>query len=382
MNIFLSMFTLTPVTTLFYLHRGLSYTEIFILAMVFGVGKILFEVPTGMLADKIGRKWSLILGILTFLVHYIIYFFAHGLFEMIIGFLVMVLGVTFISGTVEAFVYDSLKFCKRVKDMKKEYGKYLSAKTIPSFFIPFIAAWLAQDLLNWQFQLLISISIIASIIGLVIALTLKEPEHEAKEKPSSFALLSRSVFLFKTNIDFRRIFFNEALILAPFQIFWRIWQPYLTDLATPVILLGVIVATHNIATFFFQRHAHALEEKFGMERLIFVTSALPFVGYLLLLFTRNMYVAIFGIYLIFIFTVGRRPLISDYLNSHISSDKRATALSMLNMLQGLFQLVLFGIVAYITIYSDFIGLYVAAGLVFLGLLFFRLNGGHVAKNRA
>jgi len=380
MNIFSSMLTLTPVITLFYLLRGLSYSDLFLLSMVFGIGSFLFEVPTGMLADKIGRKKSILLAFFLLQIHNVAYLFAFGFLQMSLAFLVFVISFTLLSGTVEALIYDSLKFCGREKDMKKEYGKFLSAGKFPSIFMPFVAAIIAKNLLNWQFNTLIFISIVAMVVAIWFAFRLKEPERHFERENKSKHLLKDSVQLFKTNKNFRRIFFNAALIAVPFQLFWRIWQPYLTNLAVPVIILGIIVATHNAITFFLQRNIHKIEEKFGMQKVMLALTILPFIGYILLIFFPNLITALVGIYLVFVFSVSRGPLESDYLNTHIKSENRATALSFLNMLNGIFSVVLMGVTAYLTIYYQFMGLYIAGGLVLIGLLFFRLKDIHVKRH--
>ncbi|MAG60686.1 hypothetical protein CL619_02760 [archaeon] len=78
-------------------------------------------------------------------------------------------------------------------------------------------------------------------------------------------------------------------------------------------------------------------------------------------------------------SVSRRPLISDYLNSHIESSHRATALSLKSMLGGKVQIIAMLLTAYLTSFHQYAGVYVALVMVAIGLVFFRLNDGHVAK---
>ncbi len=371
-----SMFFMTPIITLFYLNRGLTYPELFIISMSFGIISFLFEIPTGMIADKIGRKWTIIIGVALYLPHHLIYFFAQGFWQIFIGFAMWVIGFAFLSGSVEAYIYDLLKLSGRVQDMKKEFGRYLSAKRVPSFILPFIGAWVAKDLLNWQFQTLIAISFFFALIALVLTLFLDEVKHSSKKEDFN-VLLKDSWKLFISNSNFRHIFWNSVFVYIPFHIFWRIWQPYLLDYSVSVLVLGVIVATYNIICFFLLRHIHILEQKIGLERLIFLTVLFPFLGYLSLAISSSLWIAIIAMYLVFVLSISRRSLISDYLNSHIESRNRATALSMLNMLQGLLSASMMLLTAGLTLYYEYAGLYVALVLIGVGLLFFRLKDKHV-----
>ena len=53
-----------PIIILFYLHRGISLSEFMILMSVLNISVFVFEVPTGIVADKFSRKWSVCLGTL------------------------------------------------------------------------------------------------------------------------------------------------------------------------------------------------------------------------------------------------------------------------------------------------------------------------------
>ena len=379
MHLLRCMFFLTPVITLFYLHRGVTYPELFLLSMLFGVASFLLEIPTGLIADKIGRKWAIVVGVFFYIPHFVIYFFAHGFWQIAIGFLMWVVGFVFLSGAVEAYIYDLLKLAGRAHEMKKEFGKYLSAKRIPSFFLPFVGAWIAKDLLEWQFQLLILSTFFFVVIALILTFFLDDVGHSTR-KENSHVLLKDSWKLFVSNANFRHIFWNSVLVYIPFHIFWRIWQPYLTRFSVPVTVLGVIVATYSVAVFFLQRKIHLLEKKVGLERLIFLTVLFPFIGYSFLLVSSSIWIIIVSMYLIFVFSNSRQPLISDYLNSHIESYNRATALSMLSMLQGLLAASMMLLTAVLSKYNDFAGIYVAFVLVGIGLVFFRVKNGHVNNN--
>jgi MFS family permease len=100
------------INTLFLLDAGLTNTEAFTANAFFTAGLVLFEVPTGVVADTRGRRTSYLLGTLTLAVTTLIYllmwkitapFWAWALTSIFLG-----LGFTFFSGAVQAWLVDAL----------------------------------------------------------------------------------------------------------------------------------------------------------------------------------------------------------------------------------------------------------------------------------
>src|SRR3989337_501990 len=63
------------INTLFLLDAGLSNTEAFAANAFFTAGMVIFEVPTGFVADTRGRRMSYLLGTLTLAVSTVLYLF-------------------------------------------------------------------------------------------------------------------------------------------------------------------------------------------------------------------------------------------------------------------------------------------------------------------
>jgi MFS family permease len=102
------------INTLFLLDAGLSNTEAFAANAFFTLGEVLFEIPTGVIADTWGRRASYLLGAATLLVSTLLYlamwqihapFWGWAAASMAIG-----LGFTFFSGATEAWLVDALAF--------------------------------------------------------------------------------------------------------------------------------------------------------------------------------------------------------------------------------------------------------------------------------
>lgn len=115
------------VNTLFLLDAGLSITQAFAANAFFTVGQVIFEVPTGVIADTLGRRTSYLLGSATLFVGTLLYwllwvdqagFWLWAAVSMLLG-----LGFTFFSGATEAWLVDALKFTKYKGSLEAAFGK-------------------------------------------------------------------------------------------------------------------------------------------------------------------------------------------------------------------------------------------------------------------
>ncbi len=100
------------INTLFLLDAGLNNTQAFAANAFFTAGMVLFEVPTGVIADTRGRRTSYLLGTFTLALSTLLYllmwrvsapFWAWALASALLG-----LGFTFFSGAFEAWLVDAL----------------------------------------------------------------------------------------------------------------------------------------------------------------------------------------------------------------------------------------------------------------------------------
>ncbi len=115
------------INTLFLLDAGLSNAQAFAANAFFTAGLVLFEVPTGVVADTRGRRMSYLLGSLTLTVATLAYlwmwrveapFWAWALASIFLG-----LGFTFFSGAVQAWLVDALKACEFDGKLESVFAK-------------------------------------------------------------------------------------------------------------------------------------------------------------------------------------------------------------------------------------------------------------------
>jgi len=115
------------VNTLFLLDAGLSNAEAFAANAFFSVGQVLFEVPTGVVADTRGRRFSFMLGAATLLAATLLYlvmwnvqaaFWGWAIASALLG-----LGFTFFSGATEAWLVDALDATGYTSNLETVFGR-------------------------------------------------------------------------------------------------------------------------------------------------------------------------------------------------------------------------------------------------------------------
>ena len=115
------------INTIFLLDAGLSNLEAFAANAFFTAGMVVFEVPTGIIADTVGRRASYLLGTVTLAVTTVLYvllwqvdapFWWWAVVSVGLG-----LGFTFFSGAVEAWLVDALKATRFEGDLEAVFGR-------------------------------------------------------------------------------------------------------------------------------------------------------------------------------------------------------------------------------------------------------------------
>jgi MFS family permease len=115
------------VNTLFLLDAGLDIFGVFLANAAFTAGMVVFEVPTGVLADTVGRRasflWSVVVLAVTTIGYILVARAGGGLLPFAAVSVVMGLGFTFYSGAVEAWLVDALAYTGSTASMDSVFAR-------------------------------------------------------------------------------------------------------------------------------------------------------------------------------------------------------------------------------------------------------------------
>jgi MFS family permease len=321
---FAELLILGPVLVLFLTAKGLTFTEIMLLQSISSVSIFFFEVPTGAVADKLGRKYSILIGALLWALGLLFYDVGKSFIIFALSEIVFSLGSSFKSGADSALIYDSLKMLKREKEYQKVEGKARSF----SLYAQAIGSVLSSFLYEKNVNLPMIVSIIFMVVTIAATLMFKEPEVEGKEGKygaNYFKQISESGKYILGHDKLKAIVFFSMMFFIFYRTGFWYYQPYMEGVNIPVKYFGALFFIFNITAAFISRRSSYIMEKTKPKTLTFM--AFLMIISFLILGTVRVWGGVFAILLQQVARGIYRPVTTKYLNKHIPSDKRATILS-------------------------------------------------------
>ena len=375
---FSALYFYLPVLTIYYQQRGLNFIQINSLWGIITGTIFLAEIPTGVIADRIGRKLSIIMALALQLVGEVFFLFAQNYSHFVFISIIAGLGFAFQSGCLQALVYDSLKESNREDKAKKSFGAigafFQSAHILGALVSSFIIAQITPS----RLALAIILTIISVGIALFISFFLNEPRLDYKHpEKSPLKIVSESFILIRRNPALKRIILL-GLFTTPFIGYLRNFQPPYFQLShIPSMWLGLSLAIGGAIAALASKYAHKVEKLFGVGRGLLLATVLPGLFYVFMGAVFHPTLAV----LLFTLNFGsmslQDPILTDYYNIHISSEIRATVLSTIGMFSSIYITLmglLIGWVADTSLASAFIFM---GGVVLLGAVLFRINATHI-----
>lgn len=334
---------LQPVLTLFYVKNGLSEANILVLLICWSGAVLIGEIPTGVFADRFGARVSFLTGSIIKLSSIGILLLANSL-EMFMLFSVLNgLSVTFFSGADEALIYESLKKDNKQQKMDEAMGKIQSAGFIAMMIAVLFGSFFARDLEQEQFQLLILLSMVSYIVEFVLLFFIQEPSGKVNIPGTSIENVLEGVRVIKQAPRLLVMFMNVTLVFIPtVAVFQKFDQPLMIGSGLPVYFIGPVYAVGALLAFFSSRSIGMLNKNLSYSVLMYTSGLLSAFGLLLAALFQNQLWIILSMVL-FLRWVGaiRYPIYSQLSNNIIPSHVRATTISLLSILDSLFDLVIF-----------------------------------------
>jgi MFS family permease len=313
---------------------GISLAQVLFLNAWFFLCNFLFEVPTGTVADYLGRKVSIALGNLVGLVAALVYVSKPSFLVFMVAEAIFAIAYTLHSGADEALAYDSLKASGHPERAAHVLGRMEAFKlggiitgTLVGGFIA-SAYGLSAPMRAFAFP---------ATLAFLVALTLREPPEWAKElrtRTSYTRILVQGGRYFLGHKVVRLLAIELALTNAlAWGLIW-LFQPLLERSGVPLRFFGVVHALSCLGQILLLGNVVRLERLFGStRRLLLGATFIAGASFLLLASTHWMPLVAVGIIVGFTFALPRIPLFSAYINHHIPSEQRATVLSFVSMVR-------------------------------------------------
>ena len=317
-----------PYVVPFYHSNGLDMHQIMVLQAIYSVSIIALEIPSGYFADVIGRRRTLIIGVIMGAIGMGLYSISYGFMGFLIAELVLGFGQSFISGADSALLYDSLLDNNKDKDYIKYEGRMVSVGNIAEAAAGIAGGLLALISLRTNYYVQTGVALLA----VPAAIMLMEPGKHKRLGAFNFRtildVVADSLFINKelrTNIFLSAIIGSATLTMAWFA------QPYFEFVELPLSLFGIMWTLLNLTVGFAAMLAYRVERKLGANLTVLLLAIMIPAGYLAL----GHFSSIWALSILFFFYIVRgvaTPVLKDYIHRLTTSEVRATVLSVRNFI--------------------------------------------------
>jgi MFS family permease len=325
------------VNTLFLLDAGLNIFQVFLVNTVFSIGMMIFEIPTGVLADTRGRRFSFLLSTLVLAAGTLGYVISARTPGNMLGLsvmsVVMGLGFTFYSGAVEAWLVDALKASAYTGSLDHVFARsqFISGAAM-------LAGTISGGILG---DLNLSIPYILRAAALVLLFGLAYfSMHDIGYQPKAVSLEAipremKAIAQASLEYGWRkpglRLLMLVGFLLNGFLIWgFYAWPPYFLDLLgrEAVWVSGVVAALISLATMGGNALVERLTRYCGRRTTMLIWPAaicsLAIIGVGL---ANSFWLAVL-LFLVYMAAQGViTPVRQAYLHSLIPSEQRAAIIS-------------------------------------------------------
>jgi MFS family permease len=339
-----ALYVLIPFMIIYFSSLGFNSFQIGILVAIWPLASLIFEIPTGTIADLYGRKFSVIVGwTLAGLIFFIVPLSGNFYYLCLMLFLFGA-AITLSSGSYDAWVVDLL----RAKKMKNRVAKYFSTRVSLVNF-----AFLLSGLIGAFGVAKFGISSIWYLSGasfLLSVIVLYFGEEVFKKHKFSFRKSLRQTWnQSKKSLahGYRHHVIYYLLIIAfitgivnTLDSFIS-WTPFLEGFGFPDYAFGYLWSFIGLVGIVTPFIAGRLAKNNRERRVLITISILTVVYGLVILISGNIYFALFAILLGSAIMDAEIPISSIYFHRFVPGRIRATLGSMQNMFSSLA-----GIIAY------------------------------------
>lgn len=311
-----------PVVVLFVQHKGFSLAQYTTLDAVWYISTLIFEVPTGVVTDRYGKKISLLIAASLQSFSLFILAFANSFFWMLVSYVMWGFASSFETGTTDAFIYDSLKQINREGD----YGRVRSRITTLTLLAAALGSIMAGYLAGIRLALPIILTASIALLLCPVILFFTEPKVSDVREPSHLLHIRESIrYVSYHRLVALLIVYSSVLATAVWGLH-DFYQPLLSSFEIPVERIGLLYLLFRLCGVVGARLSDPIHSTMGKAVIYLIplcfTASVFCMGFLI---TPWVILCIFVVYFIEGFYY---PILNVLLNKNLPSSKRATIISL------------------------------------------------------
>lgn len=305
--------------------RGLSLTQITLLDAPFFLLIVLAEIPTGAIADRFGRRTSLMLGSGMFALAVAIFGVAENYGVILLAYTAWGLGLTFQSGADSAILYDSMKRAGREDEFQKVNSRLWALTSLAVLLAILIGAPIAAAT---SYSVPILMSAVIAMCAIPVAFLMHEPrEFREEENEPYLSTVTNGIKDAWAQPPLRYIILFSAIIGAAVFTPLIFVQPFLNEHGVDTGNLGVWQAPVRAAGIVAALLTFRVVSRIGQRASFFALPLSLSLG-LFVLGGFDARWAYLGFLPLGMVAGSQNPVLASYVNQRIPSARRATMLSV------------------------------------------------------
>lgn len=331
---------LYAVEKLFFISRGISYSQIGLLLFLWSFFSIILELPSGILADKWSRRKMMIISGISYFLCYFTWLFSHSFGMFLIGYIFRTIGSTFTSGTLQAYLYDFLKSHKQENSFEKILGRGNAFRTLGISIALLLGGYLSQ--ISYELVVIISFSSILVISFIAFLWPEIRPEKSTDEE-KIFIHIKDSISTIFKNPNLLTVLLFSIAVLGTIGSTEEYNDIFLSSLGFSNSKIGFLIALITIGQSIASAYAYKFKQH--TKPILLIVALLSGITFLLISQTTNQIIFI-GILLLGIIFEFSKVLSEGIIQRNVNDTKRATIASLNSLIMDLLPIQLvFGIIA-------------------------------------
>ncbi len=321
--IFGGMLFFLPVLALYYEQSLFSLTNVAIIYSVEALGIVLFEVPSGALADLFGRKKTIVLGNAVVLLGLVFLAIGGNMLMFIVYALLSSFARSLVSGSDSALIYDSLQEAGQEQKYEKTIGTYYAMWTIGATVGSLIGGHTAAMDLRFPIWL----SFVPLVISTIIVLFLQEPVYQKATHKNIFRhMVQTARFAFSVR-NFVLLFVSAFIVFGFGENVLMMGALFLEFKKVPIEVIGYATAAVTALIALGEFYGHEIGLKIGRKKILLVIGAVTPVLFFAATQVWQYWAALLYAVPALFFGV-RHVVINALLNQGVGSSQRATMVSL------------------------------------------------------
>ena len=383
-----------PYMIIYFLLSGLNLFYVGLLISIREIVIYIFEIPSGVIADRYGKKTELIICFIFYIASFLIFFIADGFLLFAVAMFLYALGEAFRSGTHKSMIMAYIDKHEISDSKTKIYGLTRSYSLIGSM----IASLVSIILVLWlpEIKYLFLIAIIPYVFDLLLIMTY--PEYLNDRKDSEFSLKA----FIKYNIEsikytfskstVRNAIFNSASYQAAFKSIKDYIQPIIITITLSYALfnsfsadkntkiyIGLIYAVIYLISAVASKNAYRFKVFGDAKTMVRYMWLLSGLSVLVLSFFLNSLIIVFIIFaLLYVLMNIRRPMMVECMGDVTHPDMRASVLSVESQMTSVLIAIFAPLIGLLAEYSMSL-LFIVAGIFMIFI--FMISGLKLGKKK-